>query len=101
MNSTQPDGRPDDATAVLDLSTRHLGDLWVSLKAQGDSCACRFKVMRDESIAAIQNAQADLAEALRTAGYRHVEIHVSSWDGDRLRAVSNLMSRMVGLDTTV
>lgn len=94
------DGQPDDATVVLDLSTRHLGDLWVSLRMQGDACLCRFKAAREDVIAAIRTAQADLAEALAGVGFRQADIHVSSWDGDRLREVSGLMRRLTGLDTT-
>jgi len=98
--STQAGGHPEDATVVLDLSTRHLGDLWVSLQTQSDACTCRFKAVREESVAAIRNAEADIKAALLATGFQHVDIRIAAWDGDRLRAVSGLMGRLAGLDTT-
>ena len=98
--STQAGGHSEDATVVMDLNTRHLGDLWISLRTQNNACTCRFRVVQEESVAAIRNAEADIKAALLGTGFQHVDIRITEWDGDRLGAVSGLMGRLAGLDTT-
>ena len=53
----------------------------------------------DSAVAeALRQEAADLREALRNAGYRSAEVSVGSWNGDRLKAVSQLMRRFSGMD---
>jgi hypothetical protein len=83
---------------AMDLSTTHLGDLWVTLRTVAGQCECQFRAMRSEVVSAIEDNAGELKGALAEAGYSEARIGVSIWDGDRGRETAQLMQRFSGID---
>ncbi|MFP4499702.1 MAG: hypothetical protein ACLFTT_01775 [Candidatus Hydrogenedentota bacterium] len=86
------------AVIGMDLSTTHLGDLWVTLDIAPQRCRCLFRAANIETVAAIEAQGAALAEGLEAAGYAHAIVEVTPWDGDRLREAAALLRPLAGLD---
>ncbi len=87
-----------NASVAMDLSTTHLGDLWIALQMIEGRCTCHFLATSEEAAARIETGSADLKQALERAGYAGASVHVGVWDGDRLRETARLMRRFSGLD---
>jgi len=83
---------------AMDLSTAHLGDLWVTLRTVAGACECQFRAQRSEVVNAIEDHTGELEAALAEAGYPEARIGVSIWDGDRGRETAQLMQRFSGID---
>ena len=47
---------------------------------------------------AIRSEAESLRKGLRDVGYATAEVQVSVWDGDRLKALSQVMKRYAGMD---
>lgn len=91
----------DNATIVLDVTTHHLGALWVMLRIARGYCQCTFRATSGTTREAIEKHAPQLAEALEKTGYRQARIDTVPWDGDRLRAAADLMQRFGGLNINV
>lgn len=89
-----------NAVVALDLSTTHLGDLWITLHVSAGRCQCRFCVTSAEIATVVRNEAAELATGLDAAGYAGASVYVSVWDGDRLREAASLVRSMSGLDVS-
>ncbi len=86
------------ATVVLDLATTRLGDMWIVLSLNADSCMCRFRVAKPETARAIEEEVAVLRAGLAAVGYPGSHVSVTVWDGDRLREAAGLMQRFRGFE---
>ncbi len=89
-----------NAVVALDLSTTHLGDLWITLQIYGGRCQCRFCVTSPEIAAVVRNEAGELTHGLDAAGYAGASVYVSVWDGDRLREAAALVRSLSGLDVS-
>ncbi len=87
-----------NASLTLDLSTRRLGDLWISLTITGGACTCVVRAAREETFTVISAATAELGQLLADAGYANAAVQVTRWSGDRLEETAQLMRRFSGLD---
>jgi hypothetical protein len=88
----------NQAAIAMDLSTTHLGDLWVNLSLIRRYCTCAFRACAPQVVAAIEAHGAELTQALTRVGYRGASVYASLWDGNRLQAVAELMQRFAALD---
>ncbi len=88
----------ENASLVLDLSTTHLGDLWVTLRAVRGHCQCTFRAGSEETVSRINEAAQTLSAALGEAGYARAEVRAVLWQGNRLEAISDLFAGLGGLD---
>lgn len=85
------------ASIALDVSTAHLGDLWVTISVHPPRCQCEFRATSTEAAELIEAHGPELETRLREVVGEAV-VRVSLWDGDRLDQVSKLMHRFAGLD---
>ncbi|HUW59497.1 MAG TPA: flagellar hook-length control protein FliK [Candidatus Bathyarchaeia archaeon] len=86
------------ATIAIDLSTARLGDLWITISLHDNRCACRICARSPQAVEAVRAAGGELEAALKQAGYARAAVHAVLWDGDRLRALADLMRPYSGLD---
>ena len=86
------------ATIALDVSTARLGDLWITISLHDNRCACRICARSPEAVQAVKAAAGELETSLKQAGYARAAVHAVLWDGDRLRALADLMRPYSGLD---
>ncbi len=87
-----------NSMVAFDLSTTHLGDLWISLRAAHGFCECRLSATSPEAVRAIEDAAGELDSALREAGYERVNVKAALWTGDRLAEAAALMRRFSGIN---
>lgn len=90
-----------NAVVALDLSMSHLGNLWITLQIVGGRCSCRFCVTTPGIGDVIRHEAPALAKGLENAGYPGAAVHVSVWDGDRLREAARLVRTLSGINVTV
>lgn len=87
----------ENATVVLDLSTTKLGDLWITLQFHEHRRLCTFRVTNPAAAAELEANANELIAALEGIGYPNTRVQTITWDGDRLRAAADLMSRFQGV----
>jgi len=92
---------PQNATVVFDLQTTALGSLWINLQTQRGVCACSLRTTNASAQQSLRAAAPDLEAALASAGYEKVRVSISLWEGDRLKAIAQLMRRFGNLDTAI
>jgi len=101
MSGGRGGGREIDsrsATIALDVSTARLGDLWITISLHEARCACRICARSPEAVEAVKAAAGELEASLKQAGYARAAVQAVLWDGDRLRALADLMRPYSGLD---
>lgn len=89
-----------NAAVALDVSTTHLGGLWVTLRLANGRCACRFLATQPETVAAIQEDAPELVAALNASGYPGARVEAVIWDGNRLAQAAALLKPAERLDVT-
>lgn len=91
----------NNATIVFDLSLSRLGALWIMLRITAGRCQCRIQATSTETIAALEKARPDLADAIARAGFAGSHFEFTLWDGDRLRETTALLKRFTGFTAHV
>ncbi len=87
-----------NATVVMDVSTHHLGELWVMVRILSGNCQCTFRATSASAREAIEAASGELAAGLAHAGYDNARVETVPWDGDRFSAAVQLMQRFTELN---
>ncbi len=83
---------------AFDLSTSHLGDLWITLQILHHRCVCRLRATSQPAVEALSNAADELIEHLDQVGHPGAHVEATLWDGDRLRETAALMRRFSGIN---
>lgn len=84
-------GGPGPAsTAVLDLCTEHLGNVWMALRATRGGGRLRVQAQHSPTLKAFAECTGELARRLSRAGYEGVSVELEPWDGDRISAAVDL-----------
>lgn len=89
------------ATVALDLSTTHLGNLWITLQAGSGECHCRILANESAAVETLHAATDELQSGLVNAGYARPTVQIANWDGNRLRETASLLQRYAGFQVNV
>lgn len=87
-----------NASIVLDLSTAHLGDLWIHLAIVSGACTCTIRAARVETVAVLGDETHELGRVLADAGYPDAAVQVAHWNGQRVEETAQLMRRLSRVD---
>lgn len=99
-------GRSDEeasrsSTVALDLETRSLGSVWVTLRLHQERCACQFRAERRSTGALIEASVGGLRESLHEAGYSEADVTTAPWRASRLAETATWMRTMDGIDARI
>jgi hypothetical protein len=92
-----PAGDGDAGVIAIDLSTTHLGGLWITLNVMGRNCSCKI-LARGESLEAIEDSREELIDALKRLRFTYAAVTVAPYDGRREREIMLLMNRFSALN---
>ncbi len=87
-----------NATIVMDLATSRMGDLWISLSILRGHCVCWIRVTEIDVLENMEAQAHELRDQLAKSGYPGSEVHVTLWDGNRLKEAAGLMRRFSRLN---
>lgn len=87
----------DSGIIALDLSTTHLGELWITLNVMGSNCSCRI-LAPAESLRVFEEAREELADVLKGLGFKYAAVSVAPYDGRREREMMLLMRTFSSVD---
>jgi hypothetical protein len=88
----------ENAAVAIDLETTRLGGLWISLAIHQGECRCWIRAQTPEAVRAIDAHASELAERLKSSGYRNAQVSVSLWRGDRVSEAVNLLAHFRGVN---
>jgi len=86
-------GGREAQVVALDLQLTHLGALWITIQSSGPACNCVIRAGDDMVRRAIEQGVGALEAGLRRAGFAAAQVRTEAWDGDRVAAATDLLSR--------
>lgn len=90
--------RLDGASIVLDLETEALGPVWMRVHTRPGSAQLNLQVARDSVRQSFEQEAQALRDVLQGLGFSSARVQIQPWDGDRVQATSELMTRYAGFE---
>lgn len=83
--------KPQYSIIAFDIELTNMGKMWIELRWLEETLQCLFKVAEEKTQKVCNQFLNELEDSLKLLGLKNVNLHVHSWDGNRIKSIFSLL----------